>query len=266
MTMLRVLVAEDNEFNAQLLRQLLDTRGHQSQIASSDDEALRRVEDTEFDLLLLGLRMPGRGGFEVDGFEVDGLEVMERVRERRRATGKRLPVIALMARSREEDRERCFRAGINDVLTKPIDASALWAAIERVRPSEQEGNGPRDDGPFAAQWLDVRVLSRACGGDAVVLDRVVRSLRGHVPDELARAEAAWSANDATGLREAAHRLCGMIAAASTLIGKLASDLEDEAAAGRLPEAGVLLERLGPMTRALLSELEGASLERLLGRA
>ena len=113
------------------------------------------------------------------------------------------------------------------------------------------------------QWLDARVLLAGCGSDAAILDRVKRALRAHVPGELERAQASWRARDAASLREAAHRLLGMLAAASTSVGRVASELENEAAMGRLDAAGDLLERLVPMALALLSEVERASLERLL---
>jgi len=63
-----------------------------------------------------------------------------------------------------------------------------------------------------------------------------------------------------GLREAAHRLCGMVAAASSTLGQVASEVENAAATGQLAEAGVLLRRLGDMTPAMLRELACVSLE------
>src|SRR5262249_45092631 len=117
-----VLVAEDNEFNAQLLEQLLVRRGHRVRVATNGREALALAGDGAFDLLLLDLHMP-----ELDGFQVVGA-----IRERERAAGGHLPVMALTARSRNEDRERCLAAGMDDFLAKPVRAADLWAAIDRV--------------------------------------------------------------------------------------------------------------------------------------
>jgi CheY-like chemotaxis protein len=252
---LEILVAEDNEFNAQVLEQLIRERGHRGYIASSGNEALILIESVEFDLVILDLRMPGP----------DGFAVLERIRERGRRTGKHLPVIALTARARKEDRERCLAAGMDDFWVKPIDARMLWAVIEKLeRAKDPEGTRLDAEGVTCAKWLDAKVLLTGCGGDAVILERIKRALAVHVPIDLARAEASWRAGDAVTLREAAHRLCGMLAAASSSVGHVASDLENEAAAGRLEEGGVLLERLGHMTKALLSEMERLSLDRLLG--
>ena len=64
--------------------------------------------------------------------ELDGFEVIRTLRAREQVRGERLPVIALTARARPADRERCLAEGMDDVLTKPINGAALSAALERV--------------------------------------------------------------------------------------------------------------------------------------
>jgi PAS domain S-box-containing protein len=150
---LRILVAEDNEFNKQHLEGLLARRGHTVHLADNGREALAllgiggqgsgagplptpgpvpltpatesRPLTVAFDLLLLDLQMP-----ELDGFQVVGA-----IRDRERATGGHLPVIALTARSRPEDRRRCLAAGMDDYLAKPVRSAELFAAIERLASS-----------------------------------------------------------------------------------------------------------------------------------
>ena len=119
---LNILVAEDNDFNAQLLEQLLVRRGHRVRLASDGRKALSLAEEGAFDLLLLDVHMP----------ELDGFQVIQAIRERERSAGGHLPVVALTARSRKEDRDRCLAAGMDDFLAKPIQAPDLWAAIDRV--------------------------------------------------------------------------------------------------------------------------------------
>src|SRR5439155_7779526 len=120
---LHILVAEDNEFNAQLMEQLLVRRGYRVRPATNGRVALALAGEGIFDLLLLDVHMP----------ELDGFEVVQAIRERERTTGGHLPVIALTARSRKEDRERCLAAGMDDFLTKPIRPAELLAAIDRLR-------------------------------------------------------------------------------------------------------------------------------------
>jgi signal transduction histidine kinase len=122
-TGLRVLVAEDDEFSQELLQGLLAGWGHHVRIAPSGRDALSCIEAGQaFDVLLLDVHMP-----ELDGFGVIGA-----IRERERAGGARLPVIAVTARSRKEDLERCLAAGMDRFVTKPIRAAELRAAIDEL--------------------------------------------------------------------------------------------------------------------------------------
>src|SRR5215831_13027321 len=127
---LRILVAEDNDFNRDLLEHMLARLGLSAPMAVNGREALALLEREPFDLLLLDIHMP----------ELDGFGVVGEIRERERTAGGHLPVIALTARSRKEDRERCLRAGMDEYLAKPFTAADLWAAIDRVLRRE-EGPG-----------------------------------------------------------------------------------------------------------------------------
>ena len=144
---LRILVAEDNEFNRDLLEYMLAGQGLSATMVVDGRETLRILERERFDLLLLDIHMP----------ELDGFQVVEAIRKREQTTGDYLPVIALTARSRSEDREKCVRSGMDDYLTKPFKAADLWAAIDRVvRRRPQEKTDRLDP-------IDPQVLLAACG-------------------------------------------------------------------------------------------------------
>jgi len=121
---LRILVAEDNEMNAQVIEQMLRRNGHDVTIAGSGRDALDCIRERSFDIAIVDLHMP----------ELDGLEVVRTVRQDEQGKGRRLPVIALTARTRKQDRDRCIAAGMDEFLTKPIDPTELWAAIRSVVP------------------------------------------------------------------------------------------------------------------------------------
>jgi PAS domain S-box-containing protein len=239
---LSILVAEDNQLNAELLQHLLVRRGHRVRLAGTGREAVAQAKVASFDLLLLDIHMP----------ELDGFQVIQAIRERERITGGHLPVIALTARSRKEDREQCLAARMDEFLAKPIQAANLWAAIERVaaRPAADRAR---------PELIDARVLRAACGGDAVLLDRLCQVFRARLPENLDAVRAALQDGQALRLREAAHKLCGMLSTFSTVAGGVASDLEDQAARGQLVEAPVLVERLETMARELLQRTACLSL-------
>jgi PAS domain S-box-containing protein len=243
---LRILVAEDNDFNAQLMEQLLGRRGHQVQIVNNGREALARAEDGTFDLLLLDVHMP----------ELDGFQVVRAVRERERTSGDHLPIIALTARSRQEDREQSLAAGMDDFLTKPIQAAELQTAIERIIESNRRANRPRTN------LLDPRAILAACGGDAVILERICQAFQAHLPGHVTAVRSALREGDTPWLREAAHKLAGMLAAFSTVAGGVASDLEEHAARGQLAQASALVERLETMAQELIHQAGGLSPETL----
>jgi PAS domain S-box-containing protein len=264
----RVFVAEDNEFNAQLLEQLLERRGYRVRVATNGREALSRAQTGAFDLLLLDVHMP----------ELDGFQVVEAVREREQTTGGHLPIIALTARSRKEDRERCLAAGMDDFLAKPILAADLWTAIERVlqirgQKSEvrsQKSQMSSDPTPFQLTsdpgLLDPQVLLAACGADAAILEKICQAFRGRLPEQLKAVQDTLRDRDAPRLSEAAHRLAGMVTAFSTVAGGVASELEDRAAQGDLEEVRPLVERLETMSEELMRRAGELSLDALRDQA
>jgi PAS domain S-box-containing protein len=253
---LRILVAEDNEFNAQHLERLLDMRGHRVQLAGNGREALARAEQAAFDLLLLDVHMP----------ELDGFQVVRALREREQSTGGYLPVIALTARSRKEDRQRCLASGMDDYLSKPIRAADLFAAIERVVSTSGGSSSAPPDPSDPTSLLDPVVLLGACGGVATLLGEMCRNFRSHAPALVSELSDALRARDAARLHAAAHKLHGTITAFSTVAGEMVSDLEDRAALGHLEEAGPLVGRLETATQQLIQQLNGLSIESLRHQA
>ena len=161
---LRILVAEDSEFNAQLMEKLLEKRGHAVRVADNGRTALELANAADFDLLLLDVHMP----------ELDGFQVIRSIRQQERVTGAHLPVIALTARSRKEDRELCLTAGMDDYLAKPIQADDVWAALGRVM------GGGVPEGGSPSRLVDPRVLLAACGGDAAILKSICDTLRAQL--------------------------------------------------------------------------------------
>jgi len=118
----RVLVAEDNIINQKLLTRLLERAGHEVRLAGNGREALAAFEGERFDLVLMDLQMP----------EMDGLEAAERIRERERQTGGRVPIVAVTTSSSDDDRRRCLDAGMDDLVPKPVEPPRLFQTIAAV--------------------------------------------------------------------------------------------------------------------------------------
>jgi PAS domain S-box-containing protein len=251
---LRILVAEDNELNVALLEELLRRRGHHAKFARDGraalDLALALAPDEACDLMLLDLHMPG----------LDGFQVARAIREHEQCTSRHLPIIALTARSSAHDRERCIAAGMDEFLSKPIEAAALWAVIERlVRRWSPSGSAPPQVG---SHLLDPRAILRACDGQASLLEKILVVFRKSLPNQMSRVRMALGAGELAGLREAAHRLAGTVGAFSTVTADIALTLEDEAVRQDLESCRALVERLGAMCDALLEETATLSIDSL----
>ncbi len=250
---LRILVAEDNEFNVQLLEQLLVRRGHRVRLAKNGREALELLDADKFDLLLLDIHMP----------ELDGFQVIEAIRTQEQAAGGHLPVIALTASSRREDRDSCLAAGMDEFLSKPVMAANLWAAIDRAIHHDPQQLVPLiQAAPKGHGLLAPQVLLASCGNDPIILQKICQALQAGLPAQLTEIQEALQGHDARHLREAAHKLCGTIAAFSTIAADVTSNLEDQAAAGQLTACHPLVEQLTTIVGQLIQQLDGISIESL----
>jgi CheY-like chemotaxis protein len=198
--------------------------------------------------------------------ELDGFQVVRAIRKREQTTGAHLPVIALTARSRIEDRERCLAAGMDDYLAKPVRSAELFAVVERIGSSERVLLTIPSDSADSYRLLDAAVLLAACGDEAAGLSRMCHGLRSYLPTRMAEVSEALRSGDAPRLRAAAHKLNGLVSAFSTMAGCAASDLEDQAQRGRLKEARSLVETLALMGQRLIEQVEGLSIEALRHRA
>jgi CheY-like chemotaxis protein len=116
----RILVAEDNAVNQRLMSKLLAKMGHAVEIAGNGRLAVEAATSQNYDLILMDCLMP----------VLDGFEATTAIR-RQESPGRRVPIIALTANAMKGDRERCLEAGMDDYLSKPIDAGRLHAAIRR---------------------------------------------------------------------------------------------------------------------------------------
>jgi CheY-like chemotaxis protein/HPt (histidine-containing phosphotransfer) domain-containing protein len=247
-----ILVAEDNPYNQALMEDLLPRRGHTVRVAGDGRAALAALEQDRFDVMLLDIHMP-----EVDGFQVVAVQ-----RQRERGSGRHLPVIALTARSAAGERERCLEAGMDDYLAKPVRAAELFAAIERVVSSE---TAPRPTEPTAGApsgLLDPAALLAACDGDAELLRKMCRHFQTLAPDRLAEVSEALRNRDGARLKEATHKLGGMVSSFSISAAEAAALLGRLGSAGKIEEAMEAHNRLVEIMEKLPSTLESLTVDQL----
>ena len=122
--MRKILIAEDNAVNRELLRELLEGRGYAVEEACDGQEALQMIAQCRPDVLLLDLSMP----------VLDGFATLRKIRENPEMGS--LPVLAVTAYAMRGDQEKTVEAGFDGYLSKPINASLLNEALQRVRSKE----------------------------------------------------------------------------------------------------------------------------------
>jgi two-component system sensor histidine kinase/response regulator len=136
---LRILLAEDNIVNQRLVVRLLEKYGHTMIVASTGREVLAALAQQPIDLVLMDVQMP----------DMDGLEATAVIREQERQCGGHLPIIALTAHAMKGDQERCLASGMDDYISKPINAQTLSAAISRVLNGVTSRNFPASELPLS---------------------------------------------------------------------------------------------------------------------
>jgi two-component system sensor histidine kinase/response regulator len=119
----RILLVEDNDINQQVARELLEDAGFVVEVADNGEIALAKVQQGEWDLVLMDMHMP----------VMDGVTATRHIREMARFD--HLPIVAVTANAMEQDRRKCLAAGMNDFLIKPIDPDDMWSILLRwIRP------------------------------------------------------------------------------------------------------------------------------------
>jgi sigma-B regulation protein RsbU (phosphoserine phosphatase) len=113
-----LLVVDDNEMNRDMLSRRLARKGHTVEVAEDGHRALAMVEETDFDVILLDIMMPG----------VDGYQVLEKLREEHDSGD--LPVIMATAKDQSEDIVSALKLGANDYVTKPFDFPVVLARVQ----------------------------------------------------------------------------------------------------------------------------------------
>jgi len=182
---LRILVAEDNFVNQELVKLLLQQRGHNVKIAANGKEAVELFRKQRFDVLIMDVQMPVMGGFEATAA----------IREIERTAGGHIPIVAVTAHAMPSDRQKALQAGMDAHLPKPIQPGDLYNTIEKLA------------------GVHTRVASQNATLDGVLGDRklarkMVRAFLQDCPRMLNAIRRAVRARNPEAIRSAAHALKG----------------------------------------------------------
>lgn len=233
----RALLVEDNAINQQVAREILEEARISVVVAENGKEAVRLIGESNFDVVLMDLRMP----------EMDGYEATRQIRSDPRF--KELPIIAMTAHAMPGDREKCLAVGMNDHIAKPIDRKKLFHAlvhqirlpiVDRKTPDHKKQDKPREDSDFplpeTVPGFDLTVVSERFNGRYGLFRRLLSEFRRDFPgtsqqirSTLSKGDKASAADLVHAVRGVAGNLAanGLLEAATTLENALQEEKEEE---------------------------------------
>jgi two-component system sensor histidine kinase/response regulator len=263
----RILLVDDNDFNRQVGRELVELTGAVVDTVDDGAQAVAAVAAGSYDVVLMDLQMP----------VMDGYTAARIIRESRPA----LPVIALTAHAMIEERARVLAAGMNDIVTKPILPEALYAALaaflggDRPRQVAAPNRSPPPvavepspavrppDALARPEIFDHATALTRVNGNAEMLLRFLRMFRDRNAHCVTEIGAAVAAQDLTSARRLAHALkggagtIGMVelhACAASLEATLAAALQDNDDPVRRDEQFAALQAAWTRTLQALADL------------
>lgn len=246
---LRVLLAEDNPVNREMVLAILEGQKHQVEIVTDGHSVLAALESKAFDVVLMDLQMP----------HLDGLATAREIRRREAlqlAAGATpvgpVQIIAVTAHAMQGDREACLAAGMNGYVAKPIGRRELLVALQKIFPTNHATSvvAPHE----AAPAFDLARLQIETRGDAGLLQRLAAAYCDQAPGLVAMIRDAAAAGDSVKLQSAAHILSGSLAQfAAGRVLQIATRLEFAAVSSPAEAADLLVPQL-------LAELERFDLE------
>jgi two-component system sensor histidine kinase/response regulator len=278
----RVLVVDDNALNLTVAAELLEAAGARVLLAGDGRRALDVLSAEPVDCVLMDMQMP----------EMDGLETTRQIRD---VLGlDLLPVVAMTANARREDRNECLAAGMDDFVTKPVVPETLYATVARwvrVRPAAPASPGPAhplavsasDSNPIAPvpgpapgpqpeppsappaaaepdvlPVFDPSVLQALTRSNPKAVEAIARAYRQLMGSTLPQLEQAVAAGDAEALRQLGHKLKSSSASlGAPALAQACRQLEAATARGAadLPRAAALVDRIVELAPQVEAALE-----------
>lgn len=256
---LRILVAEDNLVNQEVISQMLSNLGHSADVVADGREAVDAACHGDYDVVFMDCQMP----------EMDGFAATRGIRECE-TTDAHIPIIAMTANAMQGDRERCLDAGMDDYVPKPVDPVLLAETLNRWAPADAggqvgDGNGldtgysdsevveytendSDDDDSHSTGDLDIQILEglrrRQKDGKPDFVTRLIDLYVDQTSAYLQSIRTAVSNTDSEELERIAHAIKGSSANVGARgMARIAETLQQIGRAGRLDDSDRLVDDL-----------------------
>ncbi|MER3498113.1 MAG: hybrid sensor histidine kinase/response regulator [Chitinophagaceae bacterium] len=203
----KLLVAEDNVMNKELMKHLLKRWKFNYEIVDNGKQAVEALQKNKFDLVLMDIQMP----------EMDGYTATEKIR---RELQMDIPIIAMTAHALAGEREKCIAAGMNDYISKPLQPDELYRLITKHAVSNS--NKP---------IVNLDYLHSLSKGDKDFETEMLASFRSQMPESMNSLKEAINAKDYPSVVAIAHTMKSMAAyVGASELNQLLQEIEQASAA------------------------------------
>jgi len=208
----RILLAEDNYTNQQVTLGLLGKLGLTADVVVNGAEAVKALERENYDLVFMDLHMP----------EMDGYQATTLIRNRQSAVQNHaIPVIALTANARDEDRQKCLQVGMADFISKPVDPNLLAEVLEKWLPkkiakSQTVHNKFAEVSPTDLEVVELPVwdkeaMLKRLMDDEDLARTLISGFIWDIPNQIATLGQLLDSGDIVGVERQAHTIKGAAA-------------------------------------------------------
>jgi len=184
---IKVLIAEDNQMNQQLVKHLMKSWSLDHSIVNTGAEAVQVLTKNSYSIVLMDIQMPDMDGYTATSIIRNELKLD-------------VPIIAMTAHAMVGEKEKCLQLGMNDYVSKPIKETVLYNIIARHAQNIHERNGE------GSNYVDLNYLHQLSGDDRDFEREILNQFLEQVPSELSQLEKSIEEMDFETIRRTAHSL------------------------------------------------------------
>ena len=192
-----ILVAEDNEINQSLLKHLFQIWNLSFDIAANGKEAVKKVGENKYNLILMDVQMP----------VMDGYTATAEIRNKLKSD---IPVIAMTAHAFSGEREKCISYGMDDYISKPIREDVLLALIKQYASTKSSANGRITSSTMSSEktykYISLQYMKEISRGNVDYEKTITEQFIEAMPNELNMLEQSWHNYEIDRLRQSAHNM------------------------------------------------------------
>lgn len=221
----KILLVEDNKINQELTTILIKKMGWGVEVASNGREAVEKFQNNTYSLILMDIQMP----------EMNGIEATRMIREIEKSTGERIGIIAMTAYAIEGDREKCFEAGMDEYLSKPLKVNELYELIRKcLKINEVKQESVCEDKTYQTlegDPVNMEELYESVGRDSKILNRMIEITMKNYPSKLLRIKESIEQKDFKTMEYSSHGFKGSIGSISKKVFNLSGKIEQKGREG-----------------------------------